>query len=193
MLIHEQCRQCKAHFKSVREFLDAANVKFGIDPTIVRGLDYYTTTVFEVKYNGVVICGGGRYNNLVEQIGGPPAPGIGFGLGLERLIIVMNENGLFPKNSSGITLYVASIGENAAKAAFGLVLQLRSSGISAQNDLTGRSLKAQMKYADKIGAKYVLVIGDNELAAGSGSLKNMQTGVETTVNLENLAEQIKRI
>ncbi|MCK9478020.1 MAG: histidine--tRNA ligase [Firmicutes bacterium] len=191
MLIDEQCDSCKSHFNDVQRFLGLANVKFGIDPTIVRGLDYYTTTVFEIKYNGVVICGGGRYNSLVEQVGGPPTPGVGFGLGLERLIIVLNENNLFPKMADAVTIYIAPIGEGANNKAFELIQQLRSDGINAQSDLMGRSLKAQMKYADKIGAKFVLVIGDDEISAGEGNLKDMQTGIEKAVKLKDLSDKMK--
>ncbi|NLB81811.1 MAG: histidine--tRNA ligase [Clostridiaceae bacterium] len=193
MLIEEQCPDCKAHFEKVKEFIASAGVEFEIDPTIVRGLDYYTTTVFEIKVDGVVICGGGRYNNLVEQIGGPPSPGIGFGLGLERLIIALENENLFPENKDCVNIFIAAIGENAAKKAFAYVSELRKNEISAQNDLLNRSIKSQMKYADKIGAEYVLVLGDDEISSGIGKLKNMRTGAETAVKLEDLTAQLIQI
>jgi histidyl-tRNA synthetase len=193
MLIDEQCPQCAAHMQSVMLFLDEAGVKHQTDPTIVRGLDYYTQTVFEIKHDGVVICGGGRYNNLVSQLGGPPVPGIGFGLGLERLIMVMDNNGLFAGDSNNTAVYIASIGAAALIAAHRAANDLRKAGISAQIDLMDRSLKAQMKYADKIGAKYVLVIGDNEISTGKANLKNMKTGEEITVGLESLTDDLKQI
>ena len=193
MLIDEQCPQCAAHMQSVMLFLDEAGVKHQTDPTIVRGLDYYTQTVFEIKHDGVVICGGGRYNNLVSHLGGPPVPGIGFGLGLERLIMVMDNNGLFAGDSNNTAVYIASIGAAALIAAHRAANDLRKAGISAQIDLMDRSLKAQMKYADKIGAKYVLVIGDNEISTGKANLKNMKTGEEITVGLESLTDDLKQI
>jgi histidyl-tRNA synthetase len=193
MLISEQCPECEAHINNVKKLLEYAGINYETDPTIVRGLDYYTTTVFEIKSNGVVLCGGGRYNRLVEELGGPSTPGIGFGLGMERLILALESKGLFPDNTAKTTLYIASMGENAAAAAFKYANDLRKNGISAQTDLMGRSIKAQMKHADKLGVKYVLVLGDDELASGQGSFKNMQTGAQTPVKLDSLTGVLKQI
>ena len=141
-------------------------IEYEVDDTIVRGLDYYTTTVFEIKSEGLVVCGGGRYNGLVEELGGKPTPGVGFGMGLERLLMVLESQGLLPESKSDVQLYVSSIGDNADIYAQKLVNDLRLQGISAEKDLMCRSLKAQMKYADKIGAKYTVVIGDDEIKNG---------------------------
>ena len=165
-------------------------IEYEIDDTIVRGLDYYTTTVFEIKSEGLVVCGGGRYNGLVEELGGKPTPGVGFGLGLERLLLVLENQGLLPEDNSNVKLYIANIGENADMFAQKLVNELRSKGVSAEKDLMSRSLKAQMKYADKIGAEYTAVIGDDEISAGKITLKNMKTGEQQEVEINELHNKL---
>lgn len=190
-ILHEQCEECTAHYKLLTEYLDRTGISYEVDESIVRGLDYYTTTVFEIKADGLVICGGGRYNGLVEELGGKPTPGVGFGLGLERLILVMENNGLFPEKKSDCTLYIANIGEEADFAAQKLAGELRSEGIACEKDLAGRSFKAQMKYADKLNAKYLIVLGDDEIKSGTANLKNMETGEQKSVALCELCTLLK--
>lgn len=190
-ILNEQCPECKEHYDKFCKYLDAMGIEYVVDDTIVRGLDYYTTTVFEIKSEGLVVCGGGRYNGLVEELGGKPTPGVGFGLGLERLILVLENQGLLPNNESDIQLYVANIGENADVYAQKLVNELRKNGVSAEKDLMSRSLKAQMKYADKIGAAYTTVLGDDEINSGTITLKNMENGEQIQIKTDNLVGYFK--
>ena len=190
-ILNEQCPECTAHYNKLCNYLDTMGIEYEIDDTIVRGLDYYTTTVFEIKSEGLVVCGGGRYNGLVEELGGKPTPGVGFGLGLERLLLVLENQGLLPDDNSNVKLYIANIGENADMFAQKLVNELRSEGVSAEKDLMSRSLKAQMKYADKIGAEYTAVIGDDEISAGKITLKNMKTGEQQEVEINKLHDLLK--
>lgn len=185
-ILNEQCPECTQHYKKVCAYLDAMGIEYEIDDSIVRGLDYYTTTVFEIKSEGMVVCGGGRYNGLVEELGGKPTPGVGFGLGLERLLLALENQGLLPENTSDVKLYVANIGEKADLFAQKLVNDLRQSGICAEKDLMSRSLKAQMKYADKIGAEYTVVIGDDEIEKGVVTLKNMSNGEQKEIEIAAL-------
>lgn len=181
------CEECDAHFKGVQEYLTMAGVEFEVNPTIVRGLDYYTRTVFEFTSTTpgceYAIGGGGRYDGLVEQLGGKPTPGLGFGLGMDRIQLVMEAQEIeFPEEET-CEVYFASMGAAAMKKAFLLAQQMRSCGIAAECDVCSRGLKAQMKYADKIGAQYTIVLGDNELETGKAELKNMKTGEKKTVSL----------
>lgn len=172
------CDDCRAHFEKVQTLLKSINIPFSIDPGLVRGLDYYTRTVFEFpsKRFGFALGGGGRYDGLVEEVGGKPTPALGFGLGLDRILMAMNEMGADFGNDSKCEVYIASLGEAAQMKAFQLTEKMHSCGIAADCDLCARGLKAQMKYADKIDAKYSMVIGDDELAAGKAKVKNMSTG-----------------
>ena len=185
-ILNEQCEECTEHYNKLIKYLDKMGIDYEVDDSIVRGLDYYTTTVFEIKSDGLVICGGGRYNGLVEELGGKPTPGVGFGLGLERLIMVMDNNDLFPEDDGNCDLFVANIGDEADMVAQKLVMDLREAGISCEKDLLGRSFKAQMKYADKIGAKNLLVVGDDEIKTGKAKLKNMSNGEQKDITLDNL-------
>ncbi len=174
------CDDCRTSFDETLSQLSRMGVDYQVDTGIVRGLDYYTGPVFEFISNDIgaqgTVCGGGRYDGLVEQLGGKPTPALGFGSGLERLLLVMEKLGIAIPGAETVDVYVATAGKAAADAAQKLVLELRRAGIAAEHDLCDRSLKAQMKYADKIGARYTMVIGDDELAAGTANLKNMQTG-----------------
>lgn len=195
MLIDHICPECKEHFEKVKEYLDNMEIEYKINPKIVRGLDYYTKTVFEFVSNDIgaqsTVCGGGRYDGLIEQLGGDKISGIGFGLGIERLILTMqNQNITFPEEKR-ISIYVATIGENADMYAENLVYKLRAGNISAEKDRMGKSLKAQMKYANKIGAKYTVVLGDDEIAQQKFKLKNMDDGSETEVDTDKLFEILK--
>ena len=189
-ILNEQCPECMEHYNKLCKYLDVMGIDYEIDDTIVRGLDYYTTTVFEIKSEGLVVCGGGRYNGLVEELGGKPTPGVGFGLGLERLLMVLESQGLLPEAQSDVQIYVSNIGEEADLFAQKLVNDLRLQGISAEKDLMSRSLKAQMKYADKIGAKYTVVIGEDEIKKGVVSVKNMLTGEQKETAVSDLAKVV---
>lgn len=182
------CDDCRTHFDGVRARLDVLGVKYTVNPHIVRGLDYYTRTVFEFVSTDIgaqgTVCGGGRYDGLVEQMGGPKVPALGFGLGLERLLMVMQAQGCDFPTADSCDVYVAPMGEAAELKAVKLCAELRAEGFAAETDTVGRGLKAQMKYADKIGAKYTVVLGDNELASGVAMLKNMATGEQTEVPLD---------
>lgn len=182
------CDDCREHFEGVQSYLKAAGVEFVINPTIVRGLDYYTRTVFEFVSNDLgaqsTVCGGGRYDGLTEQMGGKPMAGLGFGLGLERLMLVLEAQKIQMPAPPACEVYIASMGEAASKEAFRLVNELQHSGVAAACDLCARGLKAQMKYANKIGAAFTLVLGDNELAQKSAKIKNMKTGEEKPISLD---------
>ena len=192
-ILYSQCERCGAHFEKLKQYLDGMGIEYGIDDTIVRGLDYYTTTVFELKSCGMTICGGGRYNDLVEEFGGTASPGVGFGMGLERVIMSLEQQGVLPKDENELTVYVANIGEAADMAAQTLVNDLRLNGIAAEKDLVGRSFKAQMKYADKAGARFVIVLGDDEIASGKAQLKDMKTGKKVEIQLAETARQILNV
>ena len=174
------CDGCWAHFDRVLKLLDVMGVNYEVDTGIVRGLDYYTGPVFEFVSNNIgaqgTVCGGGRYNGLVEQLGGKPTPALGFGSGLERLLLVMEALGIEIPCDDTCDIYLAPVGEKASDAAQKLTLQLRRTGVAAERDLCARSVKAQMKYADKLGARYTAVIGDDEIASGMVRLRDMKTG-----------------
>ena len=179
------CEDCRAHFQKVQEYLTALGIEFEIDPGLVRGLDYYTRTVFEFpsKSLGFALGGGGRYDGLVEEVGGKPTPGLGFGLGLDRILMALEAQKVEFPQPVRCELYIASMGEQAQRKAFQLLNELHRCGIPADTDVCGRGLKAQMKYAGKIGAKFTMVLGDNELEAGRAEVKNMETGEKKTVSI----------
>lgn len=182
------CDECKAHFESVKKYLGAMNIEYQVNPQIVRGLDYYTKTVFEFVSDSIgaqgTVCGGGRYDGLVEEFGGQKTPSLGFGMGLERLQLVMEAQGCDFPESSKPDLFIVALGEKAQLKAVEIAKDMRDEGYSVVYDLNGRSLRAQMKYADKLGAKFNVVIGDNEVDEGRAELKNMATGDKTEISLE---------
>ena len=184
------CSECGAHFESVKGFLAASGIGFDIDTSIVRGLDYYTRTVFEFISDKIgaqsTICGGGRYDGLIKELGGPALPGIGFAMGITRLILAMRACGVQLEGGAKPKLYIAPMGGAAQAAALALVAALRGVGIYAECDIVGRSLKAQMKYADKTGAEYTLIIGDTELESGRAILKNMKTGEQSELGVSDI-------
>lgn len=189
------CPDCKAHFEGVKRLLTAEGVEFTVNPRIVRGLDYYTRTVFEFVSDQIgaqgTVCGGGRYDGLIGQLGGKPTPAIGFAAGIERLMLLMENTGLSFGESQKPRIYIAGMDEKSRGAAFKLAEQLRKEGISAETDSMNRSLKAQLKYADKLGAEYVAVIGETELANGGVNLKEMKSGTQEFVRFENIALKIR--
>ncbi len=185
------CDDCKLHFDILKKHLDNINIPYIVDTTLVRGLDYYTKTVFEIKSEDLgaqsTVCGGGRYDGLVEQLGGNPTPGIGFSLGIERLMNILESKGMLVEDSDNPDIFIASMGDAALEFAFKAAEELRCSGIKAEFDHGSRSVKAQMKYADKLKAKYCVVIGDDELECGKANLKNMTDGSTKEINLDDLA------
>ncbi len=188
------CDDCKAHFEGVKSGLTAANIEFTVNPSIVRGLDYYTRTVFEFVSNDLgaqsTVCGGGRYDGLVEEMGGQHMPALGFGLGMERLMMILDAQKVeFPAPET-CDLYIASLGDAAKLESYKLAHRLQEYSISATFDMNDRALKAQMKYADKIGAKYTIVLGDNELETNRADIKNMKTGEKEKISLgDDFVEQ----
>ncbi len=188
------CDECDNHFKELKSYLEAQGIEYSVDTRIVRGLDYYTKTVFEFICEGIgaqsTVCGGGRYDGLMEQLGGPSLPGIGFGMGLTRIILAMKESGAIKENENAPVLYVAPMGVNARAEAIKIVSKLRARGVYAECDICARSLKAQMKYADKIGAKYTLILGDSELESGKAQLKSMANSTQEEISLENVVDII---
>ncbi len=194
-IIDYLCDDCKTHFESVQNYLRLSGVEYEVDPFIVRGLDYYTKTVFEFVSTSIgaqgTVCGGGRYDGLIEEFGGNRVCGVGFGLGLERLLLVSESLGKTFTDDTVPDVYFATMGNEEYEKAFLLANELRNNGVKAEIDHEGRSLKAQFKYADKIGAKYVAVIGSDELIKGELSLKNMATGEATSVKFESLLSAIK--
>lgn len=181
------CPDCRAHFDTLRSMLDGMGVEYEIDTKIVRGLDYYTRTVFEFVSGGIgaqsTLCGGGRYDGLIEEVGGPALAGIGFAMGLNRLVLAMEEEGLASADEAKPDIYLASMGDEAAVMSSTICELLRCRGFRAECDLVGRSLKAQMKYADRVGARYTLIIGSSEIEAKSAQLRDMSTSTQTTVAL----------
>ena len=188
------CEECENHFSEVKRYLDGAGVEYSINPKIVRGLDYYTKTVFEFVTDCIgaqgTVCGGGRYDGLIEELGGKHMPSLGFAMGLERLLMVMDAQGIAIPDDDKCALYIATMGDDAKVKAFELLRRVRECGLIAETDVVGRGLRAQMKYADKIGAKYSLVLGDNELSDNKAKVKNMETGEQTELALdESFAEK----
>ncbi len=183
------CEECENHFKEVQRYLDSAGVQYVINPTIVRGLDYYTKTVFEFVTDCIgaqgTVCGGGRYDGLIEELGGKHLPSLGFAMGLERILMVMDAQGIPIPCPDTCALYIATMGDDAKVKAFNLLKQVRECGIIAETDVVGRGLRAQMKYADKIGAKYSMVLGDNEIAENKAKVKNMESGEQTELMLDD--------
>ncbi|MDE5756497.1 MAG: histidine--tRNA ligase [Clostridia bacterium] len=189
------CADCKSHHESVCKGLTSIGLDYVVNPRIVRGLDYYTRTVFEFISTGIgaqgTVCGGGRYNDLVEQVGGKPTPAVGFGMGIERLILVLESLGLEIGKPYAPTVYIAPMCEEAKSLALILANDLRANGISAEFDIMDRSFKAQMKYADKLSADFVAIIGEDELKAGKVAVKNMKTGEQESVDTNKLVEYIQ--
>lgn len=187
--IDSLCEKCESNFTLLKSALDAMNIPYVVDTNIVRGLDYYTGAVFEFIAEGIgaqsTVCGGGRYDGLVSSLGGPELAGIGFGMGITRLILAMRELGLDNVTAQKPALYIASLGERAVIKGLAITERLRAQGKIVECDVVGRSLKAQMKYANKIGARYTLIIGDSEIDVGRAQLRDMQSGEQTEVELDS--------
>jgi histidine--tRNA ligase len=190
------CDDCKAAFEALKTNLDAMGISYVVDPRIVRGLDYYTKTAFEFVTTKIgaqgTVCGGGRYDHLVEEIGGPSIPGVGFGLGKERLLILMEQNDIIVDDPNVPDISVSFIGDKARLYALDLVHKLRAGGVSAIIDTLNRNLKGQMKYANKLNARYSVVIGENEIEKGIVTLKNMNSGEQKEINAIDITKEIEK-
>lgn len=191
------CEDCQNHFDTLKSYLDEMNIKYEVDKKIVRGLDYYKRTAFEIISNDLgsqsTVCGGGRYDGLVEQIGGPEGfSGIGFGLGVERLLLTLAANNIEIAKPDSTDIFIVTIGDTAKLKAFNILKALRSNHISADKDHLDRSVKAQFKYSNKVDAKYTIVIGDDELEKDEATLKNMNTGEQRLIKLSELVEELKK-
>jgi histidyl-tRNA synthetase len=192
MMLDFLCDDCREAFEQLKANLDAFGIKYVVNPKIVRGLDYYTKTAFEFVTTKIgaqgTVCGGGRYDGLISQLGGAPTPAIGFAAGIERLLMVMENSGVKIPDTSAPEVYLAGMDEQGRKTAFGICAALRAAGVCAETDHMARSVKAQFKYADKINAKFVAVIGSNELETGIINLKDMSGGEQKQVALDKLVE-----
>ena len=190
------CDDCRDAFEQLKANLDAMGIEYTVDPGIVRGLDYYTKTAFEFVTTKIgaqgTVCGGGRYDHLVEEIGGPATPGVGFGLGKERLLLTMEAFGAEIPEPDGTDVFIAFMGDDAKAAGLKLLRQLRQKGVSAQMDIMGRNIKNQFKYANRIKAKKTVVIGQDELENNSFAIKDMATSEQTTVSMENIIEELMK-
>ncbi|MEG0048157.1 MAG: histidine--tRNA ligase [Clostridia bacterium] len=195
------CDECKEHFELLKRYLEQIGISYSVDPRIVRGLDYYTKTVFEIitttPTGELTVCGGGRYDGLVEELGGPAIPAVGFGMGVERVLMLLDalepDECKLQIEDEVPELFVACLNKALSIQAFSLLKSLRDAGLRADMDHQGRSLKAQFKYADKLGAKYIVIIGDDELAKGVVKLRDMSTKEEQEIPLENAASTLKGI
>jgi histidyl-tRNA synthetase len=188
------CADCESHFAQVQSFLKDLRISFAINPRMVRGLDYYIKTAFEVKSTSLgaqnAVAGGGRYNGLVSSLGGPEVAGIGFGVGFERLISCLPEDG---KNKFKTDLFIAALGAPAQKLAFSLTNELRRAGVAAEMDYTDKSLKSQLKRADKLNSTFTLIFGDKEIEEKQVLLRNMHTKDQQTITLDGLLKSIINI
>ena len=188
------CDECSAHFAGLRQFLQVAGIEFTLNPRLVRGLDYYTKTAFEIQYPLLgaqsAVCGGGRYDGLIEECGGEPTPAIGFAVGIERVLLALEKQNLLPEPNLAPTVYVAPLGETAQAAAFKLLFDLRGKKIAADMDFMTRSLKAQLKQANRQQARFVAIIGEDEAAGGNVMLKDMVAGTQELVAASEAVEII---
>lgn len=191
------CGECEEHFGNLKAALEEMGINYKINPMIVRGLDYYSKTVFEIIYTNsnnekLTVCGGGRYDGLTRQMGDIEVSGAGFGMGMERVLMIMTEKGLELSQPEPAELFIASMGAKAAARALKLACLLRASGIKAETDHSGRSIKAQLKYANKLNYKNVMVIGDNELSGGIYKIKNMSSGEEKEITENELVKEFTK-
>lgn len=189
------CEECADHFAKLKELLTSAGISFTHDPRLVRGLDYYTKTAFEIKYPPLgaqsAVAGGGRYDGLIEEMGGNPTPAVGFATGLERLLLALESQNLLPEKNRSVDAYVVALGEAAQAEGFKLLNSLRQQGLSAAMDFAGRSMKAQMKQANKLGAKYSVILGEDEITEGVVMLRSMEDSSQAKVPMAQVAEKIK--
>lgn len=190
------CDDCHKKFEAVKHYLDGLGISYTVDPRLVRGLDYYTNTAFEIQYPPLgaqsAVCGGGRYDGLVEEIGGPSTPGIGFAIGLERLLLALEMQNLIPAPKAQKRVYIAALGEDAVAEGFKIQEELRGLGVLTDMDLQGRSLKGQMKQAGKLDSQFTVIIGSNELEKGAAAVKNMADGTQKDISFAEVAGYISK-
>ncbi|MBE6091823.1 MAG: histidine--tRNA ligase [Selenomonas ruminantium] len=188
------CEECQDHFHKVQHFLTEAGVEFELDARLVRGLDYYTKTAFEIKYPPLgaqsAVAGGGRYDGLIEEIGGSPTPAVGFATGLERVLLALEKQNLLPEMDTKTDAFVVALGDEAQGAAFKLLTKLRQAGLKAGMDYAGRSMKAQMKQANKANARFALIIGEDEVKEACVQLKDMEKSEQEKVSFDNIIEKL---
>ncbi len=194
LMLDYLCDDCRNAFEELKANLTAMGIAFTVDPNIVRGLDYYTKTAFEFVTDSIgaqgTVCGGGRYDHLVEEIGGPATPGVGFGLGKERLLLTMEACGADIPEPDGADVFIAFMGEEAKEAGLGLMRELRQKGLKVQMDIMGRNIKNQFKYANRINAKKTVVIGQDELENDSFAIKDMETSEQVTVPMARIVDEL---
>jgi histidyl-tRNA synthetase len=187
--------ECRIHFDKLQSYLTEMNIPYTVNPRLVRGLDYYTHTAFEYKAEGIgaidTIGGGGRYNGLVGSIGGNDQPGVGLGLGLERTLLILQAQGVEVPTAEPLDVYLVALGEEAEKTAVRLLYQLRQNGLLAEKDYVGRKMKAQLKSADRFSARYVAILGEDELAKGVIAVKNMNDGSQVLIDLNEFVTRMK--
>jgi histidyl-tRNA synthetase len=195
-ILNNLCSECREHFDSVKKYLEVTGIKYRVDERLVRGLDYYTKTAFEIIVHEIgaqsAICGGGRYDGLVESLGGPSIPGVGFAMGLERIFPSLESQGIKITPEHNLDVFLIALGQEADKKAFQILMNMRLEGLKADKDYLGRSLKAQMKTADRHHAKYVLILGENELEKGTVVLRFMETSEQKEVPLEEALDLIRK-
>ena len=194
VIIENLCQECESHFSEVKSYLDDQKIVFHEDPRLVRGLDYYTKTAFEIISGGLgaqnAIGGGGRYDDLVEELGGKPTPAVGFAAGIERMIIAIDQQKVEWPVEKRLDIFVAKVNEKNKDTAFRLLQKIRNTGLSADMDYSGGSLKSQMRIANKIGARYTVIVGEEELSKNMVILRNMQTKEQKEVQIDNLIDEL---
>ncbi|WP_454053465.1 histidine--tRNA ligase [Clostridium sp. Marseille-Q7071] len=184
------CEECSEHFKRLKNYLTAMGIEYKVNPQVVRGLDYYSKTIFEVMDNGFTLCGGGRYDYLISEVGGPEMPAVGFGMGIERLLLTLEEKGIEIPKPNYMDVYIGSMGDEGKLEAVRLIHKLRQQGLKCDCDHLERSVKAQMKYANKITANFTAILGEDEIKNRSFRLKNMSDGAQFEVSLDKIEEII---
>lgn len=196
LLDQHLCENCASHHSEVKKYLDDLDISYVENPRLVRGLDYYTQTAFEFIEDSIgaqsTVCGGGRYDGLVEQLGGPETPGIGFAMGLERLLLVIEDQGIELEGELGVDVYVLALGYDANHYASSLINKLRVQGLICEKDYLDRSMKSQMKAADRLQAKYVIILGDNEIKEGLAPVREMATGEQVNIKLDELVDYMSK-
>lgn len=197
MMLDYICEECQSAFSDLKTDLDAMGIDYLVDPGIVRGLDYYTKTAFEIVSKNIgaqgTVCGGGRYDNLIEQVGGPATPGVGFGMGIERLLLVMDHGNIAIPRDDDVDVFLAVMGDQAQAFGLDLTRQLRKNGFRAQMDLKARTIKNQFKYADRLNANYTIIIGDNELASQMVIIKDMKTSEQKQIEVGDIMKTLKEL
>ena len=192
-ILDYMCEECDTHFHKVEEYLELLNIPYVVDPGIVRGLDYYTKTIFEIINDDFTVCGGGRYDKLIEEIGGPDMPAFGFAMGMERLILTLENEGIEIPCDDNFDIYIGARGDEAYKVAFKLASDLRKNNIKTEINHMGRSVKAEMKYANKIGAKFTTIIGEDEINGANARFKRMSDGEIFEVSLHDIEKIVETL